>query len=249
MKNERQGVGTFLTFVLGRSFDSLWIFLKICCFQDNRKILLLIAIPSCAPCPYHARILTMVDEERAIQLLGNGIAPVAVAATIGCDPSYISQLLMKDAVRDRVLAMRMETLRAQTERDSRIDKLEDAIIQKLEDLLPYITNVKQALSAFHLLNAAKRRGAVSGGDVNLTQNIVSINLPPVAKEYFFPKTNAAGEVVQVGEQVTVTKSLQSLMQDRLKERKAAAQDVQEITNGSSQERSIAAPVERQAAAA
>jgi hypothetical protein len=176
----------------------------------------------------------MVDTERAIKLLGSGIGPAAVATTLGCDPSYISQLLMQDEYRDRVLALRMESLHQQTARDKKIDALEDAVLEKLENLLPYITNVKQALTAFQLLNAAKRRGAAVSGDINLTQNVVQINLPPVAREFFFPKMNAQGEVVQVGEQITVTKSLQTLMQERmhakLQERKTSAHDVQEIKN-------------------
>lgn len=171
----------------------------------------------------------MIDTERAIKLLGSGIGPQAVATTLGCDASYISQLLMQDEYRDRVLALRMEGLQKQTERDGRIDGLEDEILGKLENLIPYITNVRQALQAFQLLNAAKRRGAASGGEINLQTNIVSINLPPVAREHFFPKMNAQGEVVQVGDQVTVTASLQSLLQDRLKTRKLTASDAQVLS--------------------
>lgn len=170
----------------------------------------------------------MIDTERAIKLLGSGIGPVAVATTLGCDASYISQLLMQDEYRDRVLALRMEGLQKQTERDGRIDALEDEILSKLENLIPYVTNMKQALQAFQLLNSAKRRGAASGGEINLQTNIVSINLPPVAKQFFFPKMNAQGEVVQVGDQVTVTANLQTLMQNRLKLKKLTAEDAQEI---------------------
>jgi hypothetical protein len=175
----------------------------------------------------------MIDTERAIRLLGSGIGPVAVATTLGCDPSYISQLLMQDEYRDRVLALRMEGLQKQTVRDQKIDSLEDVMLQKLEDLIPYITNVRQALQAFQLLNAAKRRGATgTGGDINFNTQVVAISLPPAAKEYFFPKTNAQGEVVQVGDQVTVTANLQTLMQNRLKQRALSASDAQEIPNES-----------------
>ena len=183
----------------------------------------------------------MIDTERAIKLLGSGIGPAAVATTLGCDASYISQLLMNDEYRDRVLALRMEGLQKQTARDQKIDSLEDAMLEKLENLVPYITNVKQALVAFQLLNAAKRRGAASGGEINLQTNIVSISLPAVAKQHFFPKMNAQGEVVQVGEQVTVTASLQTLMQNRLKLKKLTAEDAQEISHETRSSRAETGP--------
>ncbi len=172
----------------------------------------------------------MIDIERAIKLLGSGIGPAAVATTLGCDASYISQLLMNDVHRDRVLALRMEGLQKQTARDGEIDDLEDQMLEKLRELLPYITNVRQALQAFQLLNAAKRRGAAASNDITIQTNIVSINLPPAAREHFFPKMNQQGEVVQVGDQVTVTASLQTLMQNRLKLKKLTATDAQEISN-------------------
>ena len=168
----------------------------------------------------------MIDKDKGLQLLGSGLKPVDVATTLGCDPSLVSQWLMDDAFRQSVLALRIQNLQAHTLRDRRIDTIEDDLIEKLQENIKYMTRPRDILMAFNIVNAAKRRGAHTGGDINVTQNIVSINLPPAARQYFFPKMNAQGEVIQVGEQVTVTKSLNQLMEERiLKQRTASATDV------------------------
>jgi hypothetical protein len=178
----------------------------------------------------------MIDQNKAIALLGTGMGPTDVGTALGCDPSFISQMLMDEGTRSKVLALRAESLQAQTARDKKIDGIEDQLIEKLQDQVQYITKTRDLLSAFGVLNAAKRRGAQATSAINLTQNIVSINMPPAARDYFFPKTNAQGEVVQVGEQITTTKSLQELMADRtrakLEDRKSTATDAQEISNAS-----------------
>lgn len=168
------------------------------------------------------------------------MGPTDVATALGCDPSFVSQWLMDDSFRAQVLALRIESLQAQTQRDRKIDGVEDTLITKLEETIPYLTKPKDILMAFNILNNAKRRGAsAAGGQINLTQNVVTISMPPVARQHYFPKTNAQGEVVQVGDQVTVTKSLQQLMSERAaKQIKSTAQEAEvlsEQTGRSSQE--------------
>ena len=58
----------------------------------------------------------MIDKERAKKLLGSGVQAEIVAATLGCEPSYISQLLSDDHFREEVIALRMATLTHQISR-------------------------------------------------------------------------------------------------------------------------------------
>lgn len=171
----------------------------------------------------------MIDKERGLQLLGSGLGPTDVATALGCDPSFVSQWLMDENFRAQVLAKRIESLQAQTKRDQKIDGIEDALIEKLQESVQWLTKPKDILLAFNILNNAKRRGATASGQINLTQNVVTINMPPVARQHYFPKTNAQGEVVQVGDQVTVTKSLQQLMAERVTKQIKSAQDVEVLS--------------------
>lgn len=176
----------------------------------------------------------MIDKERAKKLLGSNLGPTDVGQALGCDPSYISQLLMDDGFRAEVLALRMEALQAQTTRDRNIDKIEDKLIEKLEENIPYLVKTTDILRAFAILNGAKRRGAAAGGDINFNTKIVQISLPEAARRAFIPTVNGQGEVVQVGEEVTTTMPLAQLLASRLKNRIAAAQET-EIINEASRE--------------
>lgn len=168
----------------------------------------------------------MIDKSRALTLLGSGLGPSEVATTLGCDASYISQLLMEDDFRIKVLALRVENLQAATQRDRKIDGLEDEILEKLADNIKWMTKTNDMLRAFAIINAAKRRGAVNAGALTLNQTIVAIQLPPAARREFV--TNAQGEVVQVDDKPTLTMPLQNLLRSRLQKQISASGEVKEI---------------------
>jgi hypothetical protein len=154
----------------------------------------------------------MINKDRMLTLLGSGLGPQEVATTLGCDQSYVSQQLMDEDFKALVLARRVEHLQAATERDKKINSIEDDLIQKLQDSIPYMLKSDQILRAFHVVNRAARRGASQGAAINITQNVVQLNLPPAARKLF--TTSHTGEVVEVDSRSTSTKSLGELMRER-----------------------------------
>lgn len=171
-------------------------------------------------CGQYGKMYVMIDQNRALALLGSGIGPTEVALTLGCDPSFVSQLLMDESFKQQVLAKRIEHLQEATTRDQNINHIEDDLIQKLKDCIPFMVKTQDILRAFAIINNAKRRGATVGTQVNLQQTVVQLNLPPAARRIF--TTNANGEVVQVDNQSTITMPLQNLLADRARRAKEAA---------------------------
>lgn len=144
----------------------------------------------------------MIDKERAIRLLGAGVSSEVVAVTLGCDPSYISQLLSEDDFREKVVTLRVANLTKASERDSDIDAIEDVLIQKIKDSVDYITKPRDLISAFNVINRAVRRGAGIGQ--NTIQNNITVQLTlPVAVQTRYT-ANSQGEVVEVNGQSVVT---------------------------------------------
>lgn len=144
----------------------------------------------------------MVDLERAKKLLGSGVQAELVAATLGCEASYISQLLADDVFREQVITLRVANLTAATERDNRIDGIEDDLLTKLKDSLDYIVKPREILAAFNVINAAKRRGAGIGQNTVQNNIVVQLTLPTVITQKFI--TNTKGEIIEVDGQTTVT---------------------------------------------
>jgi len=145
---------------------------------------------------------TLSTEERALTLLGQGVPPTAVANALGVDVSRISQLLADESFAIKVVEKKFESLSKHNERDDKIDNIEDKLIKKLEDCLPFMTRPMEILKSFSVINAAKRRGQTAPESLTTKQTIIQLNIPQIVLNKF--QTNIHNQVVQVGEQTLVT---------------------------------------------
>lgn len=145
---------------------------------------------------------TSTTEERALTLLGQGVPPQAVANALGVDISRISQLLSQDDFASKVVERKFESLSKNNERDGSIDNLEDKLITKLENCLPFMTRPMELVKAFQVINAAKRRGSAAPDPVMQNQTIIQLNIPAIILNKF--STNINNQVVQVGERSLLT---------------------------------------------
>lgn len=145
---------------------------------------------------------TSTTEERALTLLGQGVPPTAVANALGVDISRISQLLSQDEFASKVVEKKFEALSKNNERDGSIDSIEDKLIKKLGDCLPFMTRPMELVKAFQVINAAKRRGQTAPETLTQNQTIIQLNIPAIILNKF--TTNINNQVVQVGEQSLLT---------------------------------------------
>lgn len=145
---------------------------------------------------------TNLIEDRAATLLGSGIAPGTVAASLGITPSRVSQLLSDDIFAARVAELRYKNLARHNERDDRTDSLEDKVLEQLEDALPMVHRPMELVRIFQTLNGAKRRGQSTPDSIIEKQSIVQLVVPMQIINKF--QTNIQGQVVTVGEQDLLT---------------------------------------------
>lgn len=152
---------------------------------------------------------TTTTEDRALALLGQGVPPTAVANALGVDISRISQLLSDDSFAMKVVEKKFESLSKNNERDAAIDYMEDKLLDKLKDTLPFMTRPMEILKSFQILNAAKRRGQSNQGELATKQTIVQLNIPQIVLESF--TANIHNQIVQIGQQSLVTIPSNSLL--------------------------------------
>lgn len=156
-----------------------------------------------------------VIEERALSLLGSGIAPVTVAASLGITPGRISQLLSDENFAARVAELRYNHLAKHNERDDRYDNVESTLIERLEEAIPLMHRPMELLRAIQVINGAKRRGASTPEAIVEKQAVVQLVVPIQILNKF--QTNQQGQVVTVGEQDLLTiqsGALDGLVRDR-----------------------------------
>lgn len=145
---------------------------------------------------------TTSTEERALALLGKGVPPIAVAQTLGVDPSRITQLLGQEEFAQKVIELKYNELSKHTLRDGFIDELEDKLLEKLKDSLVFMTRPMEILKAFSILNAAKRRGNTTSETLTGKQDIVQLTIPTIILQKFV--TNIHNQVIQVENQSLLT---------------------------------------------
>jgi len=154
------------------------------------------------PSSAHAPGTSSTTEERALALLGKGIAAESVASALGVTPARISQLLAKETFANAVSALRYANLQKNNARDEVYNTLEDKLQDKLEKSLPLMVRPDTILKALQVVNNAKRRGQTSQDSGTNTQNVVNLILPTVITEKFI--TNIDNQVTKAGEQELLT---------------------------------------------
>lgn len=158
---------------------------------------------------------TTTTESRALALLGSGVAPETVAASLGVSPSRISQLLSDDNFASQVATLRFENLQKHNVRDSSYDSLEDALIEKMQDCIPLMHRPMEILKAISVINAAKRRGQSTPESIIEKQQIVNLTIPVQVINKF--QTNLQGQVTSIDDRPLVTiqsGSLDTLLKNR-----------------------------------
>jgi len=144
----------------------------------------------------------MIPREKILSLLGTGLPPETVALAVGCDPSYISQLLSNEAFREEVQLARLQNLTEATNRDSEYNKLEDELLGKLKDSLGFLIKPRDILTALAIINKAERRGAPPIEQTLVNNTIVNLVLPQKVRMEF--TTNSDHQVVAVNNRSMLT---------------------------------------------
>lgn len=150
---------------------------------------------------------TTATEDRALSLLGQGCGPELVASAIGVSVSRISQLLSTPEFAEKVAELRFASLARHNERDQRADRIEDLLLEKLENVIPFITDPMKLVAAYTRINAAKRRGSSSPEAITAQTQVVSLNIPSIVINQHIKQditVNMNNQVIKAGDQELIT---------------------------------------------
>lgn len=160
-----------------------------------------------------------ITSDRALVLLGQGVPPSIVAASIGVSESRISQLVSEPEFAAAVAELRYDAIQKHSTRDAEYDSIEDTLIDKLKDLIPLMMRPREVINAIQVINAAKRRGSSTPDAIIAQQTVINLTLPVQIIEHF--RTNSQNHVIQAGAQELLTLQSSTLL-TRTKEALATA---------------------------
>ena len=164
-------------------------------------------------------------REKIIEMLGSGIPATQVASAVGCDDSYISQLLSEPGVCEQVTALKAEHFSKYVEQDQLADDAEAAALAKVSSLIPFITRPAEAVRVYSVLNAAKRRTADSMNASAPIAQTVALELPESARVRFTITPDK--QVIEIEGRSMTTMPAKSLAA-RLEQRNAARLLTQDV---------------------
>jgi AraC-like DNA-binding protein len=133
--------------------------------------------------------------ERIKQLLGQGLSTSVVASAVGCDPSYVSQLLEDTEFHNEVLNLRAGKAEALVARDGSWDSIEDLALKQAEKVLPFVTRPQELIRIAAMANAAKRRATEFSSGSESAAPTVNLVLPESAVIHF--NMNSNSQVIEV----------------------------------------------------
>ena len=133
-----------------------------------------------------------------ISLLSQSISPAIVASTLGCDPSYVSQIGSAHA--EEIRAARLAKQTAAISRDNKLDEVEDKLISRLDETVPYLHKPGEIARVLQIVNGAKRRTSQTDAAAGTLQGaaIVTIILPSAAQNPLIIN-QSNNQVVQIGQ--------------------------------------------------
>lgn len=175
----------------------------------------------------HARYSGIMDlSERIKELLGQGLTTSVVASAVGCDPSYVSQLLDNQEFHNDVLVARATKAEASVRRDTKWNDIEDLALAKAAELLPLVHRPADLVRMAAMANAAKRRATEFAGGNESASSTVNIVLPASATVLL--QMNSNSQVVDVDGRSTMALPAKHLL-EQLEARKLGREHAGVVT--------------------
>ncbi len=162
----------------------------------------------------------MMDlADRIKSMLGKGLPSTVVASAVGCDPSYVSQLMEREDFKSEVLVARAERAEDSVKRDSKWDQIEDAALDKALETIKFVSKPSDLVRVAQMANAAKRRATEFANGSEGAAPTVNLTLPAGASIIF--QMNQQSQVVEIDGRSTAplpTQHLTKLVAERQKDR-------------------------------
>jgi hypothetical protein len=146
--------------------------------------------------------------DRILELLGQGLANSVVASAVGCEPSYISQLLEDSEFRLRVQELRAGKAEAAVKRDTSWDTIEQAALDRASSLVNLVSRPTDLIRIAHMANSAKRASKELVNNDSTGAPVVQLVMPANATIHF--QMNTSSQVVEVNGRSLASMPVQQL---------------------------------------
>lgn len=153
--------------------------------------------------------------DRIIKYAAKGYKQAEIAAALGVDDSYVSQVVNDPDNAEKLEAQAIAFTEANDTYDRKIDEAEEMALEGVKRRLP-MAKLGEQISALKVLNSMKRRRDTAPATRHNQTTVVQLQLPQIAQVAYL--TNSSNEIVEVSGRTMVTATrdqLPTLMQAAL----------------------------------
>lgn len=136
----------------------------------------------------------MVDKTQIVEFLSKGFSLTQVSQICGCSISWVSEVA-ETCAEEIAVTRALVTIQKQAI-DNNYNLLEEAVLERLQTVLPFETNTGVLIKALQVLNGAKRRS--EGETAGTSQTTVINQAVLVMPERFVRQQDRAAEIVVNG---------------------------------------------------
>lgn len=183
-----------------------------------------ISIP---PAPEASNIVTPapVDtaatlKDKILKLLVAGVRPGIVAQSLGCDPSYISQLASQPEFLEKILEARNSQIQKELNVKEKYEKLENSILTKLTNLLPQLNKPMELSRVLQVVQAKKFQATDIPTQEPQRATVVNLTLNKKVSSKFILNSNK--DIIGIGDKSFAPMATPALLE--------VAKEPQAITN-------------------
>lgn len=153
------------------------------------------------------RLFGNSTKAQACMLLGKNVSESQAADILGVSPGLISQYKEDSNFLEQVRLMQLESSLAASIRDEKIDELEDALLDRTKQILPFITKPMEVVGVLRTINSLQRRGtqAAQSAFANQQPNVATLTLPAfISNTEVTIRFNTNNEVIEVNDRPLTT---------------------------------------------
>ena len=146
-----------------------------------------------------------VDKKKVIDLLSASISPGTIAQTLGCDPSYVSQLLQDPEIMEAVVAKRVAAATKVAATDEKVQDIRSILVEQMRKIAPFTTKMSDICMALTTVDKmASRLPSANIRESEEHRTVVSLTLPKSLALNFV--MNGQNQIVEVDNRALETMS-------------------------------------------
>lgn len=154
--------------------------------------------------------MASISVDKILQAVVAGISQTAIAQMMNVSDGLISQVINTDEFQIRLRQKRATQMAQAAIRQEKLESLQDKLIDKVDNLIPFITKPTEATAALRAIAEVAKNNMPMTGETQEASNVVTIYMPTAIGVNF--QLNSQNEVIDIDGRTIVGANATQIME-------------------------------------